>query len=120
MSTKREARSVGTSPHGAYQAMIGEAMHRITDCKAFRDYRLWLRFEDGLEGSVYLGNLLEIAAFKGWRDIEQFCQASVDPKVATVVWKSGVELDQDTLYQDLLGSSGSKEFSISGVCPAVG
>jgi len=100
--------------------MIGEAMHRITDCKASRDYRLWLRFEDGLEGSVYLGNLLEIAAFKGWRDIEQFCQASVDPKVATVVWKSGIELDQDTLYQDLLGSSGSKEFSISGFCPAVG
>ena len=38
--------------------------HRITDCRASRDYRLWLRFEDGLEGSVYLGNLLEIAAFK--------------------------------------------------------
>ncbi len=95
-------------------------MHRITDCKASRDYRLWLRFEDGLEGSVYLGNLLEISAFKGWRDIEQFCQASVDPEVATVVWGSGIELDPDTLYQDLLGSSGGKEFSMSGFSPAAG
>ena len=95
-------------------------MHRIIACKASRDYRLWLRFEDGLEGSVYLGNLLEIAAFKGWRDIEQFCQASVDPQVATVVWDSGIELDPDTLYQDLLGSSCSKEFSMSGFSPAVG
>ena len=95
--------------------------HRITDCRASRDYRLWLRFEDGLEGSVYLGDMLEIAAFKGWRDIEQFCQASVDPEVATVVWGSGIELEPDTLYQDLLGSGNrGKEFSMSGFFPAVG
>ena len=32
---------------------------RITACKAEDDYKLWLRFEDGLEGRVFLGNLLE-------------------------------------------------------------
>jgi len=30
-------------------------MHRVTECKASPDYKLWLKFEDGLEGSVYLG-----------------------------------------------------------------
>jgi hypothetical protein len=44
-----------------------DQMHRITACKVEEDYKLWLRFEDGLEGSVFLGNLLEIGAFQLWR-----------------------------------------------------
>ena len=43
---------------------------RITACKAEEDYKLWLRFEDGLEGQV--GNLLEIGAFQLWRDVREF------------------------------------------------
>ena len=46
-------------------------MHRVTACKAEDDYKLWIRFEDGLEGSVFLGNLLEIGAFKLWRDVRE-------------------------------------------------
>ena len=42
-------------------------MHRVTDCRASEDYRLWLRFDDGVEGSIFLGNLLEIGAFSLWR-----------------------------------------------------
>ena len=76
-------------------------MHRIIECKASPDYRLWLRFDDGLEGSVFLGDLLENGSFQAWRDAEQFCGASIDPGVATVVWKAGIRLDPDILYQDL-------------------
>jgi hypothetical protein len=76
-------------------------MHRITACKAEDDYRLWLRFEDGLEGRVFLGNLLEIAAFKLWRDAREFEKVSVDPQSATVTWEAGIRLDPDVLYQDL-------------------
>ena len=61
-------------------------MHRVTECKASRDYRLWLRFEDGLEGSVFLGNLLDLGPFSAWRDVDQFCRAAVDREAATVVW----------------------------------
>ena len=55
---------------------------RITACKAEEDYKLWLRFEDGLEGSVFLGNLLEIGAFQLWRDAREFQKVSVDPETA--------------------------------------
>jgi hypothetical protein len=47
-------------------------MHRVTACKAEEDYRLWIRFDDGLEGSVFLGDLLEIGAFKLWCDVREF------------------------------------------------
>ena len=59
-------------------------MHRVTACKAEGDYRLWLRFEDGLEGSVFLGNLLEIGAFQLWRDVREFEKVSVDPETGAV------------------------------------
>ena len=92
-------------------------MHRVTECRASPDYRLWLRFEDGLEGSVFLGNLLELGDFSLWRDVEQFCRAAVDAHAATVVWDGGIQFDPDILYQDLLSSMVAKEFSSSGTAP---
>jgi hypothetical protein len=74
---------------------------RITACKAEEDYKLWLRFEDGLEGSVFLGNLLEIGAFQLWRDVREFEKVSVDPDTATVTWEGGIRLDPDILYHDV-------------------
>src|SRR3954449_1383073 len=78
-----------------------DEMHRITACKAEEDYNLWLRFEDGLEGSVFLGNLLEIGAFQLWRDVREFEKVSVDPDTATVTWEGGIRLDAEILYHDV-------------------
>jgi hypothetical protein len=76
-------------------------MHKITECRAEEDYQLWLRFEDGLEGRVFLGNLLEIGAFQLWRDVREFEKVSVDPETATVTWEGGIRLDPDILYHDV-------------------
>jgi hypothetical protein len=74
---------------------------RITACKVEDDYQLWLRFEDGLEGRVFLGNLLEIGAFQLWRDVREFEKVCVDPETATVTWEGGIRLDADILYHDV-------------------
>jgi len=79
-------------------------MHRVTECKASPDYRLWLKFDDGLEGCVFLGDLLEVGAFSAWRNVDRFCRVVVDRKAATVVWDGGIRLDPDILHQDLLSS----------------
>ena len=92
-------------------------MHRVTDCKASRDYTLWLRFDDGLEGSVFLGNLLDVGVFSSWRDVDQFCRAAVDIATATVVWDGGIQFDPDILYQDLVSSMAAKEFNSPGEAP---
>jgi Protein of unknown function (DUF2442) len=77
-------------------------MRKLTWFRADSDYRLWLRFDDGLEGTVFLGNLLEIGAFKLWRDLDQFCRVTIDPAAMTLVWDGGIELDPAVLYRDLL------------------
>src|ERR1700740_1846906 len=76
-------------------------MHRVTACKAEEDYRLWLRFEDGLEGSVFLGNLLEIGAFQLWRDVREFEKVSVDSHTPAVTWEGAIRLDPAILYHDV-------------------
>lgn len=90
-------------------------MHRVTECRASRDYRLWLKFEDGLEGSVFLGDLLEVTPFSAWRNVDQFCRVAVDRNAATVVWEGGIRLDPDILHQDLMSSKAAKEFNPSGL-----
>lgn len=77
-------------------------MHKVTACRAGDNYKLWLRFEDGTEGSVFLGNLLEIGAFRLWRDAREFEKVRVDPETATVTWEGGIRLDPDILYQDIM------------------
>ncbi len=90
-------------------------MHRVTECRASTDYRLWLKFEDGLEGSVFLGDLLEASAFSVWRDVDQFCRVAVDRNAATVVWEGGIRFDPDILHQDLMSSKAAREFNPSGL-----
>ena len=94
-------------------------MHRVTECRASRDYTLWLKFDDGQEGSVFLGDLLELGTFSAWRDVDQFCRVVVDRKAATVVWDGGIQLDPDILYQDLTSSKAAKEFNSPGLSSEV-
>jgi hypothetical protein len=73
----------------------------VEECRAQADYSLWLLFDDGLEGHVYLGDLVEIVDFSAWRDVEQFLEVSVDPDTGAVRWEAGIQLDPRQLYKDL-------------------
>jgi hypothetical protein len=73
----------------------------IEDCRAEADYSLWLLFDDGLEGHVYLGDLVEIGDFSAWRDVDRFLEVSLDPETGAVQWKDGIRLDSSALYKDL-------------------
>lgn len=80
-------------------------MHQLTACRAESNYTLWLRFDDGVEGRVYLGDLVGIGIFKAWKDVEVFNQVSIDPVSRTISWEGGIDLDPEVLYQDLASQS---------------
>lgn len=73
----------------------------VEECRAEPDYSLWLVFDDGLEGRVYLGDLVNIVDFSAWRDIDRFLDVSVDPDTGSVTWEGGICLDSIALYRDL-------------------
>jgi hypothetical protein len=76
----------------------------IVVAKALSDYRLHLRFEDGVEGVVDLGADLSFrGVFAPLRDPAYFAQVRVDPELGTVAWPNGADLDPDVLYGRITG-----------------
>jgi hypothetical protein len=74
---------------------------KIIACRPSRDYTVWLRFADGLQGTVDVSGLLEIGCFKFWRDMDAFLEARPHAGTGGAWWPVGVHLDADILYQDL-------------------
>jgi hypothetical protein len=71
----------------------------IVEAKALGEYRLYLRFEDGIEGSIDLAPVLSFrGVFAPLRDPTYFAQVRVDEGLGTVVWPNGADLDPDVLY----------------------
>jgi len=75
--------------------------HAVTELRAERNYTLWLRFDDGLEGHVYLGNLLTTQTFGVLSDEEKFSRAAIDPVSNAVTWEGDITLEPDALYRDI-------------------
>ena len=76
----------------------------IVAANALGNYRLHLRFEDGVEGVVDLAPHLSFrGVFGPLRDPAYFAQVRVDPALGTVAWPNGADLDPHVLYGRLTG-----------------
>lgn len=82
-------------------------MHTVTECRAEDNYTLWLRFDDGLEGRVYLGELVATKTFRALCDEDTFSRVGIDPVSNTVTWEGGINLDPEVLYRDLASKAQS-------------
>jgi len=75
---------------------------RIVACKPRPDYRVWIRFDDGLEGEVDLSDLVGKGVFEAWNSIEFFNQVRVDPRSDTLIWGEDIDLDPYVLREKVL------------------
>ncbi len=78
-------------------------MHRIVQVKPLKNYRLWLKFSDGVEGTVDLSHLAGKGVFSAWKDKNFFKSVFIDHESRTVAWEGGIDLCPDTLYAEILG-----------------
>lgn len=74
---------------------------RLVSAKHAGEYRLVLRFSDGVEGEVDLGDELWGAMFEPLADVSAFSQARLDEELGTVVWPNGADFAPEFLYQKL-------------------
>ena len=71
----------------------------ITTVQVQAEYRLRLRFEDGVEGEIDVAQLIEFkGVFAPLQDHAYFAQVRVNPETGTIEWPNEADLDPDVLY----------------------
>jgi hypothetical protein len=73
----------------------------VIEARYLRDYVLWLRFNDGVEGEIDLTKELQGEVFGPLQDQELFKRFWVDPEMETVVWENGADLAPEFLYENM-------------------
>ena len=74
---------------------------RIIKCRPLPNYRVWICFDDGLEGEVDLGHLVGKGVFKAWDSVDFFNQVRVDSRTDTIAWGEEVDLDPYVLREKI-------------------
>ncbi|MBI2908045.1 MAG: DUF2442 domain-containing protein [Chloroflexi bacterium] len=84
-------------------------MVRPTQVRALEGYRLWLRFEDGVEGEVDLSHLAGRGVFAAWQDRAFFEAVRID-EAGAIAWGQDIDLCPDALYLKLTGKTPEELF----------
>jgi hypothetical protein len=79
-------------------------MVRVTDARYVRDYVIWVRFADGVEGEVDLRDELHGEVFLPLKKKKLFRALSVNPDWHTVAWPNGADLAPEFLYSVVTAS----------------
>jgi hypothetical protein len=68
-------------------------------------YLLNLKFEDGIEGTIALNELVTFeGVFAPLRDPSEFRKVAINTELGVVCWPNGADLDSDVLYCRIIGS----------------
>jgi hypothetical protein len=84
-------------------------MVRPVAVRALPGYCLWLRYSDGVEGTVDLSDLRGRGVFKAWEE-RSFFEAVRINEAGGPAWGKEIDLCPDALYLRLTGKSAEELF----------
>lgn len=70
---------------------------KLREAKYRRDYRIWLKFADGVEGEVDLESELWGDVFEPLKDKARFGEFVLDDELATIVCPNGADFAPEFL-----------------------
>jgi len=79
-------------------------MFKIAEVKALQGYRLWLRYEDGVEGEVDLSDIAGRGVFAAWNEQGVFESVRIEESGA-LAWGEDLDLCPDAHYLRLTGKT---------------
>jgi hypothetical protein len=84
-------------------------MFRPVQVKALPDYRLWIKYADGVEGEIDLSELVGKGVFALWQDPEAFAQVYIgcDGQIA---WSDEIDICPDAAYMTITGKKPEELF----------
>jgi Protein of unknown function (DUF2442) len=74
---------------------------RVMSARYAGEYRVWLRFDDGLEGEIDLADVLWGPVFEPLKSVEEFAKLYVEPEWHTLAWRNGADLAPESLHDRL-------------------
>lgn len=80
--------------------------YRVVAVGARPEYRLWVRFADGVDGEADLSDLAGRGVFRRWTEHpEEFSQVQVDAVSGAPTWPGDLDVAPDRLHAELAAST---------------
>ena len=77
-------------------------MPRPIQVKPLENYRLWVKFSDGVEGIADLSHLVGQGVFALWNDYREFQKAHIGSS-GEIAWGEKVDICPDAIYLKITG-----------------
>jgi hypothetical protein len=84
-------------------------MFRPAQVRALPNYKLWVRYSDGVEGEVDLGHLVGKGVFALWDDYSAFEQVYIGSE-GQIAWSDTIDICPDAVYMTITGKAPEQLF----------
>ena len=84
-------------------------MFKPVKVKALPDYKIWLKYSDGVEGEVDFSNLVGKGVFKLWNDYSAFQKVYIG-SYGEIAWSDKIDLCPDAIYMEITGKTPEQLF----------
>jgi hypothetical protein len=84
-------------------------MFRPVQVKALPNYRLWIKYADGVEGEIDLSDLVGKGVFALWQDPEAFAQVYIGSD-GQIAWSDEIDICPDSAYMTITGKTPEELF----------
>jgi hypothetical protein len=77
-------------------------MPRPVEVKPLKNYRIWIKYSDGVEGVIDLSDLAGKGVFTVWQDYREFQKVHIGPS-GEIAWSEEIDLCPDAIYMKITG-----------------
>lgn len=84
-------------------------MFKPVEVRALPNYRLWVKYSDGIEGEVNLSHLVGKGVFALWNDYTAFEKVYIGSS-GEIAWSYEVDICADSTYMKITGKTTEQLF----------
>jgi hypothetical protein len=84
-------------------------MYEVIDVKAKENFKIWVKYSDGVEGEINLQNFVGKGVFIAWKDYNFFKKVHIGTS-GEIAWDNDIDLCPDAIYMELTGKTAQELF----------
>ena len=79
-------------------------MPKPTEVRPLDNYRIWIKYSDGIEGVVDLSDLAGVGVFALWNDYREFQKVHIGTS-GEIAWNEQIDICPDSTYLKITGKN---------------